>query len=150
MGPLAASRRASVGGHTVEFRLLGPLEVIDGASPLRLPAGKQPALLAILLLSANRTVSQEQIIDDLWGDEVPESARKMVQIHVSQLRKVLPEPRLHTRSPGYLLEVREDELDLARFEHAVAAGRRALAAGESQNATDAGRRARALGIATGS
>jgi pimeloyl-ACP methyl ester carboxylesterase/DNA-binding SARP family transcriptional activator len=81
-------------------------------------------------------VSQEQIIDDLWGEEVPESARKMVQIHVSQLRKVLPEPRLHTRSPGYLLEVREDELDLARFEHAVAAGRRALAEGESQNATE--------------
>jgi DNA-binding SARP family transcriptional activator/pimeloyl-ACP methyl ester carboxylesterase len=120
----------------VEFRLLGPLEVIDGASPLRLPAGKQPALLAILLLSANRTVSQEQIIDDLWGEEVPESARKMVQIHVSQLRKVLPEPRLHTRSPGYLLEVREGELDLARFEHAVAAGRRALAEGESENATE--------------
>jgi hypothetical protein len=103
----------------MEFRLLGPLEVLGDHLPVQIAAGKQRALLAILLLNANRTVSREQLIDSLWGETVPESAQKMVQIQVSQLRKALPEPRLQTRRPGYLLEVGEGELDLARFERAV-------------------------------
>ena len=57
----------------------------------------------------------------------------MVQIHVSQLRKALPEPRLHTRAPGYLLEVGDDELDLARFERAVAGARQALSQGDARS-----------------
>ena len=104
--------------------------------PVRIAAGKQRALLAILLLNANRTVSREQLIDALWGEDVPDSAQKMVQIHVSQLRKALPEPRLHTRQPGYLLEVRDDELDLARFERAVADARQALAQNDPEKATE--------------
>jgi DNA-binding SARP family transcriptional activator/pimeloyl-ACP methyl ester carboxylesterase len=120
----------------VEFRLLGPLELIDGAAPLPLASGKQRALLAVLLLSANRTVARDRIVDDLWGDDVPESAPKMVQIHVSQLRKALPEPRLHTRAPGYALEVGEDELDLARFERLVADGRQALSKGKATEAAE--------------
>ena len=99
-------------------------------------AGKQRALLAILLLDANRSVGRDQIVDALWGEGVPESAQKMVQIQVSQLRKALPEPRLHTRPPGYLLEVRDDELDLARFERSVADARRALAQGQAQEARE--------------
>lgn len=120
----------------MEFRLLGPLEVIDGATPLRLASGKQRALLAVLLLSANRTVARDRIVDDLWGADVPASAQKMVQIHVSQLRKALPEPRLHTRAPGYALDVGEDELDLARFERLVADGREALSQGEAAKAAE--------------
>ena len=120
----------------MEFRLLGPLEVIDGTSPLRLASGKQGALLAVLLLSANRIVGRDRIVDDLWGDEVPESARKMVQIHVSQLRKGLPEPRLHTRPPGYYLEVGEDELDLTNFERLVSEGRQALSEGDAGKAAE--------------
>src|SRR6476646_5151126 len=110
----------------MDFRLLGPLEVFDGSARLAIAAGKQRALLAMLLLHSNRTVGREQIVDALWGEGVPESALKMVQIHVSQLRKSLPEPRLHTRAPGYLLEVRDEELDLAQFDRAVADGRQAL------------------------
>ena len=116
----------------MDFRLLGPLEAFRDHVPVRVAAGKQRALLAILLLNANRTLSREQLVDGIWGENVPDSAQKMVQIHVSQLRKALPEPRLHTRQPGYVLEVREDELDLARFEHAVADGRGALAEDEPQ------------------
>ena len=104
--------------------------------PVGIAAGKQRALLAILLLNANRTVSREQLIDSLWGEAVPESAPKMVQIQVSQLRKALPEPRLHTRKPGYLLEVRENELDLDRLERALADGRRALAQGEPEKSAE--------------
>jgi DNA-binding SARP family transcriptional activator len=90
----------------MDFHLLGPLEVLRDHVPVRIAAGKQRALLAILLLNANRTISREQLIDSLWGEDVPDSAQKMVQIQVSQLRKALPEPRLHTRRPGYMLEVR--------------------------------------------
>jgi DNA-binding SARP family transcriptional activator/pimeloyl-ACP methyl ester carboxylesterase len=111
----------------MDFRLLGPLEAYARSAPLRVPAGKQRALLAVLLLNANRTVAREQIVDALWGESVPESAAKMVQIHVSQLRKLLPGPRLRTRGAGYMLEVADGELDLLRFERLVADGRRALA-----------------------
>ena len=128
----------------MEFRLLGPLEVVDGATSLPIAARKQRALLAVLLLNANRTVSRERIVDDLWGETVPDSARKMVQIYVSQLRKVLPEPRLHTRPPGYALELADSELDLDRFERLVADGRAALTGGRAGDASDLIRRALAL------
>jgi DNA-binding SARP family transcriptional activator/pimeloyl-ACP methyl ester carboxylesterase len=114
--------------------LLGPLEVVDGTAPVPITSGKQAALLALLLLSANRTVPRDRIVDDLWGAAVPESAQKMVQIHVSQLRKALPEPRVTTRGAGYSLAVGEDELDLARFERLVAEGRRSLADGDAGQA----------------
>jgi DNA-binding SARP family transcriptional activator/class 3 adenylate cyclase len=128
----------------VEFRLLGPLEVLDGSAPLPITSRKQRALLALLLLNANRTVARDRIVDELWGEEVPESAQKMVQIHVSQLRKALPKPRLQTRAPGYLLEVTDDELDLARFERLLADGRRALSEGEATRAARLLREALAL------
>ena len=120
----------------MDFRLLGPLEAFAGPAQVQIAAGKQRALLAILLLHANRTVSREQIVDALWGEEVPDSAQKMVQIHVSQLRKALPEPRLQTSPPGYLLEVGDEELDLARFERSVADGRQALSQSDPRNARE--------------
>ena len=126
----------SLDPRPMEFRLLGPLEVVDGATSLPIAARKQRALLAVLLLDANRTVSRERIVDDLWGDAVPDSARKMVQTYVSQLRRVLPEPRLHTRPPGYALELEADELDLDRFERLVADGRAALSGGRPGDAAD--------------
>jgi DNA-binding SARP family transcriptional activator/pimeloyl-ACP methyl ester carboxylesterase len=120
----------------MDFRLLGPLEAFAGPAQLQIAAGRQRALLAILLLSANRTVSREQIVDALWGEDVPESAQKMVQIHVSQLRKALPEPRLQTSPPGYLLEVGDEELDLARFERSVADARQALSQDDPRKARE--------------
>jgi DNA-binding SARP family transcriptional activator/pimeloyl-ACP methyl ester carboxylesterase len=128
----------------MDFRLLGPLEVLERGVPLQIAAGKQRALMALLALNANRAVAREQIVDGLWGEDVPESAQKMVQIHVSQLRKALPEPRLHTRPPGYLLEVGDDELDLARFERWVEEARSGLARGAAATAGDLLRRALAL------
>jgi DNA-binding SARP family transcriptional activator/pimeloyl-ACP methyl ester carboxylesterase len=111
----------------MDFRLLGPLEASAESGPLGVPAGKQRALLAVLLLNANRTVARDQIVDALWGESVPDSAAKMVQVHVSQLRKLLPEPRLRTHGAGYVLDVADEELDLRRFERMVAEGRHALA-----------------------
>ena len=74
----------------MEFRILGPLEAVDDTGPVDLAGGKQKALLALLLLHADRVVPVDRLVDGLWGEEVPDSAPKMVQIFVSQLRKQLP------------------------------------------------------------
>ena len=128
----------------MDFRLLGPLEVDDGGAPTGLGGVKQRALLALLLLNANMTVASDRFVDELWGDAPPESARKMVQIYVSQLRKLLPSGMLRTQASGYSLEVGEDELDLARFGAAAAEGRGALAAGQPDRASDLLRSALAM------
>lgn len=119
----------------MEFRILGPLEA--GNPPLALGGGKQRALLAVLLLSAGRTVARDRLIDDLWGDDVPETAAKMVQIHVSHLRKVLPPGLLVTRAPGYALQVAPRDVDLHRAEGVLAQARAAHDGGDPTAAADA-------------
>ena len=129
----------------MDVRLLGPLEARDGQELLALGPPKQRALLARLLLDAGRTVSVERLIDDLWGDELPQTAAKMVQIYVSGLRKALGPERLLTRPPGYSLELAAgDDVDLLRFERLVARGRTALAGGD--RATAAALLREALGL----
>jgi DNA-binding SARP family transcriptional activator/DNA-binding GntR family transcriptional regulator len=120
----------------MEFRLLGPLEATDGRDAIPLGPRKQRAVLARLLLDVNRTVSVGTLVDDLWGEAVPGSAAKMVQIHVSQLRKVLPEGILRTQSPGYLLAVEPETLDVTRFTRLRGAGRQALADGDAAAARE--------------
>ncbi len=116
----------------MEFKLLGPLEVGDGSGPIAIAGRKQRALLARLLLDANRTVAADRLVDDLWGESVPESAQKMVQIYVSQLRKVLPDGLLQTRPPGYAVEVDPATIDLVRFERLRREGEAAHAAGNAE------------------
>ena len=96
------------------------------------PGGQRKrALLARLLLEANRTVSIDALVDALWGERVPSTAVKMVHIYVSQLRKVLPSGALQTRPPGYRLEVAPEAVDLLRFERLRKEGREALADGDA-------------------
>jgi predicted ATPase/DNA-binding SARP family transcriptional activator len=104
----------------MQFRILGPLEVAEGDSLISL-AGAQRSLLGLLLLSANEVVSADRLIEELWGEEVPESGRTALQVRVSQLRKALGGAggRIATRAPGYVLRVDSDELDLYRFERLV-------------------------------
>src|SRR4051812_21841287 len=128
----------------MEFRLLGPMEVLDGDTPVVLGGLKQRALLARLLVTPNRTVAVDRLVDDVWGDAAPESAAKMVQIHVSQLRKLLPADVLRTRPPGYLVEVESEAIDILRFDRLRRTGRAALEAGEP--ATAAARLREALGL----
>jgi class 3 adenylate cyclase/DNA-binding SARP family transcriptional activator len=118
----------------MRFGMLGPLEVVDGERRVPIRAGKESALLALLGLHANRAVATAQLVDDLWGDEVPDSAVKAVQVYVSHLRKALPEGRLRTHGPGYLLEVRGGELDLDRFTGLAAEGRAALGVDDARAA----------------
>jgi len=108
----------------VDFRILGPLEVWDPDRPLPLGGGKQRALLAILLLEANRVVSTERLIELLWGEEAPETVGNTLQVTVSQLRKILepghvrgdPYKVLVSQEPGYLIRISPEQLDLSRFE----------------------------------
>jgi DNA-binding SARP family transcriptional activator/pimeloyl-ACP methyl ester carboxylesterase len=120
----------------MDFRLLGPLEVVVDGRHLPLAGRKQRALLARLLLDANRTVAVDRLVADLWGEEVPETAQKMVQIYVSQLRKLLPADVLLTRAPGYALELEPGALDLVRVEHLRNQGQAALSAGDAALASD--------------
>jgi DNA-binding SARP family transcriptional activator len=103
----------------VEFRVLGPLEVIVDGRPTEIPAAKPRALLALLLLGRNRVVPVDRLIDGLWGEEPPATALKALQVYVSQLRKAIGADRLQTKAPGYSLRAEEGELDLDRFEFLV-------------------------------
>lgn len=107
----------------MEFRILGPLEVTADGRALDLGGHKQRTLLALLLLQANRVVSSDRLIEALWEEDPPGTAAKALQVHVSQLRKLVGRERLETRAPGYLLRVGPDELDLERFERLQEEGR---------------------------
>jgi YVTN family beta-propeller protein len=106
----------------VEFRILGPLEVVDEGRPVSIRRGKERALLIYLLLRANEIVPSGQLIDALWDERPPTTASKILQNAVSHLRKELGNGRLLTRGPGYLLRVEEGELDLERFERLAKEG----------------------------
>ncbi|HMI98488.1 MAG TPA: AfsR/SARP family transcriptional regulator [Gaiellaceae bacterium] len=120
------------------FRVLGPLEASVDGQPVVLPGGKPSALLARLLLDAGRVVSVEALVDSLWGERAPPTAQKVLQVYISQLRKVLGAGQIETRAPGYLLRAERDEHDLGRFE-ALAESARGVG--------DPARRAKLLGEA---
>src|ERR1700681_2528039 len=105
----------------MEFRILGPLEVVDGVAVVPLAGVKQRALLALLLLNANQVVSSDRLVDELWAGQSPESGRAALRVRVSQLRKALSDggAAVVTRAPGYLVRVGRDEMDLHRFERLV-------------------------------
>ena len=109
----------------LEFRILGPLEVLDGEFPLPLGGRNQRALLTVLLLHANEPVSTERLVDRLWGEHPPRTATTSLQNAVSQLRKLLGPGLLHTRPTGYVLELDSAQLDLGRFERLVRQARAA-------------------------
>jgi DNA-binding SARP family transcriptional activator/DNA-binding beta-propeller fold protein YncE len=100
----------------VDFRILGPVEVVDDERPVSIRRGKEQALLVYLLLHPNQVVPSERLIDELWGEQPPATAAKILQNAVSHLRKQLGDGRLRTRDPGYLLQLDPDELDADRFE----------------------------------
>jgi DNA-binding SARP family transcriptional activator len=105
----------------MEFRILGPLEVIEGGEAIRLPGPKQRSLLALLLLHANEVVSSDRLIDELWPGEAAEQGAAALQASVSRLRKGLDVVAglLVTTAPGYVLRLGPDQLDLYRFERLV-------------------------------
>src|SRR4051794_38374537 len=100
----------------MEFGILGPLEVRGGNGPVSLGGHKPSAVLAVLLLNANESVSKEDLAIALWGEDAPTRAIKTVEVHVYRLRKALgDEVVVETTSAGYCLRVRSGELDVKRF-----------------------------------
>ena len=136
----------------LRFGLLGPLEVTAWGARVRLGGAKQRALLAILLLNANKAVATERLIDLLWEGEPPGTAHTALQVYVSGLRKALEPDRarghaarvLISRPPGYELAVEPEQLDLLRFEHLIRDGRAAASAGDHSVVAELLRRALAL------
>ena len=125
----------------MDFRILGPLEVLDEGRAVRIGGSKQRALLALLLVHANETLSTDRLVDELWGERPPASAATTVKVHVSRLRKALAggngsagDGLVVTRERGYELRVDPERLDAHRFRRLVAGGRAELAAGDPQRA----------------
>ena len=125
----------------MQFRLLGPLTVSVDGEPLALTGQKPRALLAALLLETNRVVSRDRLIDAVWGEEPPDTARNTLQVYVSQLRKLLPDGVLETASHGYKLVVDREAVDLFEFVRLSEEGRNALTAGDAAGAGETLRRA---------
>ncbi|MBA2440039.1 MAG: tetratricopeptide repeat protein [Thermoleophilaceae bacterium] len=123
---------------------MGPLEVSGEIGPVLVTAAKQRALLVHLLLHANEVVSADALVDALWGERPPASARKLLQIYISQLRKSLGDAVLVTRAPGYLIAVERLRLDSVRFERLLGEGSQALREGNPALASTLVARALAL------
>jgi DNA-binding SARP family transcriptional activator len=120
-----------------EFRVLGSLEALQGGEPVAIGGQRQRALLALLVLEANRVVPTERLVDRLWGERPPPTAVTSLQNGIGQLRKALGADRVETRPPGYLMHVSPEELDLTRFEHAARDARDRPAAERAQMLRDA-------------
>jgi DNA-binding SARP family transcriptional activator len=119
----------------VEFRVLGLLEVVENGRPVAIGSGKERALLALLLVNANRPLSVDSLIDELWDERRrPENAAKTVQIYVSRLRGRLGGERILTTPAGYVLRLEAAELDTTRFEQLAAEGQTQLEAANSGRA----------------
>ena len=128
-----------------EFCLLGPLLVRRGGVTLPVAPGKQRAVLAALLLSADRAVSLDELTEVLWGAAPPPSARVSVQNHVMRLRKALgPGARISTLPHGYQIRMGDGDLDVARFETHLAAARAAMRDGSWDTAGQQARSGLAL------
>jgi YVTN family beta-propeller protein len=132
-----------------EFSVLGPLEVWRSGRPVPLGGPRQRAVLALLLLEANRVVSMDRLADDLWAGNPPEGWATTLQIYVVHLRQALEPDRprgaagdvLVTRGRGYLLRAARKQLDAARFQDGFTAGRAALEAGRYSEAAQTLRQA---------
>jgi DNA-binding SARP family transcriptional activator len=109
----------------LEFRILGPLEVLDDGVSVPLGGQKQRALLAVLLVRRGQVVPAERLIADLWGETAPRTAPTSLQNFVSQLRKLLGAETIETRAPGYRLRAGPEHVDLGRFERLVREARTA-------------------------
>ena len=131
-------------GPTIEFRVLGPFEVVSGGESLALGGPKQRALLAALVIEANRVVSVDRLVEELWGDEAPSRAMASLQAYVSRLRRLLQPagPRrsradvLVTQAPGYVLRVEPASVDAVRFERGATAGIDLLASNDAAGALE--------------
>ncbi len=111
----------------MEFRILGPLEVVrDDGEPVPLGSPKQRTLLALLLIHVNQVLSTDRIIDCIWGAQPPASGVSTLRFHVSKLRTALQTDDLVTERPGYGLRIDPQAIDAVQFQRLADEGRDAL------------------------
>jgi len=120
----------------LEFRVLGPLEVLRNDGRLEIEGAKPRALLALLLLDEGFARSKTRLVEDVWGGAPPPSAAKVLQVYVSQLRKTLGAELIVTVADSYRLQLGSNMLDLRRFEDFLEQGRSALGAGRPDQASE--------------
>jgi DNA-binding SARP family transcriptional activator len=114
--------------------LLGPLEVVRDGETIDLGPAKQRAVLAILLLSAGRAVSTDELVEQLWPTKAPGQPNTAIQGYVSGLRKLLGADAIDTVAGGYSLKAAADQVDLHRFERLFADGHTQLVDGDHAQA----------------
>ncbi len=131
----------------LSFRVLGPLRVERKRVSVPVGGPKARGVLAMLLLDANRVVSTDRILLGVWGPEPAGGGLGALQVHISQLRKVLGVGRIETRSPGYSVRCDPEELDLLCLDAAL--GRARVAGGSGDWAAVVGDLAGALGDGLG-
>src|SRR6266496_4050180 len=115
---------------TPHFNVLGTLRVANGDQDCTPSPPKMRSVLALLLLSANRVVQMDSLIEELWGDESPQSAVTTVQTYIYHLRRIFAakqldppgRPLLVTKQPGYLFQIDSEQVDAEVFERLVARG----------------------------
>lgn len=137
----------------MRYEILGPLRVVDDNGSSSISARKIEILLAVLLIRADRVVTTDELIAEIWGEQVPRRATACLQVYISQLRKFLSRPGrpgspIVTRLPGYLLRMGSDESDLHSFQHLASTGRTFLRQGRHAEASECFKRA--LGLWRGS
>ncbi len=128
----------------LEYRILGPLQILRDGVEVVLTAPKVKALALVLLLNPNEVISADVLVEALWGAHRPDSGRKLVQVYVSQLRSALGAEEIQTVAQGYRIRVTPMGLDAARFDRMRRDGRAALATGNAELAFALSRRALAL------
>lgn len=128
----------------LEFRVLGPFEVLRDGLRVDLGGPRRRAFLALLVLNAGRVLGTERLIDSLWGERPPRTAGHVLHVYASALRSVLEPGVLIARPPGYVLEIQPDTVDLVRFEQLVAAASGTLGRGDAGAALATLARATAL------
>jgi DNA-binding SARP family transcriptional activator len=121
---------------TLQFSLLGPFQMRRGADQIHIGAHKQRLLIATLLCRANTVMSVDQLIDAIWEEAPPRTARKNLQAYVSVLRKIVGERLVHAPY-GYSMRCTPAELDILGFEELATRGREAARRGASGDAADA-------------
>jgi DNA-binding SARP family transcriptional activator len=122
----------------VEFRLLGPVEVVGDGAPLALSGTRDRSLIAALLLDANRVVSVDRLVASAWGADPPATARTQARNRVSVMRRLLPAGNgagmIATHGSGYVIHIDDAQLDTRRFDRLVARADDLAAAGDSGRA----------------
>jgi len=109
----------------LEFRVLGPLEVLSGEQVLPIAGQRQRVVLALLLLHAGEVLTTDRLVDALWGERPPRTATTSLHNAIAQLRKLLGADLLQTKPSGYTLDLNGSAFDLRRFEELVRDARRA-------------------------